>query len=113
MDYDQIKSYFMMKEGVKIAHPYPDGSDVFEVDGNKIGVLTTDGYVTNVYVKCDPNEALALRDLYHSIVPGFQIDQKHWNVLIIDGRLPDELICSQIDGSYHIVTEQSQVLQHA
>lgn len=113
MDYVQIKSYFMAKEGVTLTHPYGEKADVFKVDGKKFGVLMSDKDIVNVFVKCDPDEALALRDIYHSIVPGYQIDQKHWNSLIIDGRLPELLIKSQIDQSYELVMEQSQQLNYA
>lgn len=113
MDYFQIKSYFMAKEGVTLSHPYGEKADVFKVEGKKFGVLMSDKEIANVFVKCDPDEALALRDIYHSIVPGYQIDQKHWNSMIVDGRLPESLIKSQIDQSYALVLEQTQVLHYA
>lgn len=113
MDYSQIKSYFMTMEGVTLEHPYGELTDVFKVNGRKFGMVTSDRDVVNIFVKCNPEEALALRDIYHSIVPGYQIDHKHWNTLIIDGRLPDELIKQQIDGSYSLLTENAIVLQHA
>ena len=113
MDYNQIKSYFMAKEGVSMDHPYGELTDVFKVNGKKFGMLTSDNDIVNVFVKCNPKQALALRDIYHSIVPGYQIDHKHWNVLIIDGRLPDVLIQQQIDGSYRLLTDKVNELQHA
>jgi len=113
MDYDQIMAYFMAKEGAVLTHPYGDKADVFKVGGRKFGVLATDGVNVNIYVKCHPDEALALRDIYHSIVPGYKFDQKHWNTLIIDGRLPVELIKEQIDQSYGIVMSSVAVLNPA
>lgn len=113
MDYNQVKSYFMAREGVTLEHPYGDRADVFKVAGRKVGVLTSDKDIVNVFVKCDPDEALALRDIYHSIVPGYQFDERHWNTIIIDGRLPEDLILEQIDKSFHIVFERLGILQHA
>ncbi len=113
MDYNQIKSYFMAREGVTVEHPYGDRADVFKVSGRKVGVLTCDGCIVNVFVKCDPQMALALRDMYHSIVPGYQFDERHWNTLIIDGRLSEELVKEQIDRSFDIVHERLRLLQHA
>lgn len=113
MDYVQIKSYFMAKEGVTLTHPYGEKADVFKVEGKKFGVLMSDRDIANVFVKCEPNQALALRDIYHSIVPGYQIDQKHWNALIVDGALPEALIKEQIDQSYALVFEQTKILHYA
>lgn len=113
MDYDQILSYFMTKEGVTLEHPYGDKADVFKVGGKKFGVLATDGIHVNVFVKCAPDEALALRDHYHSIVPGYQFDKKHWNTLIIDGGLPAALVKEQIDNSYKLVMASMTVVNYA
>ena len=112
MDYCQIKSYFMSKEGVTLEHPCGDRADVFKVSGRKVGLLTSDKDIINVFVKCNPDEALALRDIYHSIVPGYQFDQRHWNTLIIDGHLPDSLIKEQIDRSFEIVMEHLALQHH-
>ena len=113
MDYFQIKSYFMAKEGVTLTYPYGEKADVFKVEGKKFGVLMSDRDIANIFVKCDPNQALALREFYHSIVPGYQIDHKHWNNLIIDGALSEALIKEQIDQSYVLVLEQTKLLHYA
>lgn len=113
MDYSQIKSYFMAKEGVTITYPFGDKAEVFSVNGRKFGVMCTDGHVINIFVKCDPEEALALRDSYHSIVPGYQIDHVNWNAMIIDVKLPESLVFEQIDHSYELVTERERVLQYS
>lgn len=113
MDYNQIKSYFMSKEGVTLEHPYGERADVFNVFGRKVGLLTSDNDIVNIFVKCNPGEALALRDIYHSIVPGYQFDQRHWNTLIVDGSLPDSLIKEQIDRSFDLVKEYMGILLQA
>lgn len=101
----------MAKEGVTLSHPYGEHTVVFKVEDKKIGVLTADKETINVFVKCNPDVALALRDDYHSIVPGYQIDQKHWNNLILGKGLPETLLKEQIDQSYNIVVNQAKELQ--
>lgn len=116
MDYDQVRDYFLSKDGASEDFPFGEDVAVFKFGGKMFGLLRSDNDILNINVKCNPTEALALRDIYHSIVPGYHMNKKHWNTIIVDGRLPEALIKAQIDESYHLITEQfahKQTLQHA
>jgi predicted DNA-binding protein (MmcQ/YjbR family) len=54
-------------------------------------------------VKCDPERAIELRDEYECILPGYHMNKKHWNSVIIDGTLTNKKIKEQIDHSYDLV----------
>lgn len=116
MDYDQVREYFLAKEGAFEDFPFGEDVAVFKVGGKMFGLLRGDNDILNINVKCNPSEALALRDLCHSIVPGYRLNKKHWNTIIVDGRLTEEMIKEQIDESYHLMLEQARslkTLQHA
>lgn len=36
--------------------------------------------------------------------PGYHMNKRHWNTLILDGSLPDELILDYIDTPYRLST---------
>lgn len=115
MDYDQVRNYFLSKDGACEDYPFGQDVAVFKYRGKMFGLLRCDGKILNINVKCNPDDALALRDIYHSIVPGYHMNKKHWNTIIVDGRLPEGLIKEQIDRSYELITVQfgAQTLQHA
>lgn len=116
MDYDQVRAYFLSKEGALEDFPFGAETAVFKVGGKMFGLLRCDKEILNINVKCNPNEALALRDICRSIVPGYHMNKKHWNTLIIDGRLSEAMIKAQIDESYNLITKanvSNQTLQHA
>ncbi len=115
MDYDQVRDYFLAKDGACEDFPFGQDVAVFKFRGKMFGLLRGDNSILNINVKCNPDEALALRDIYHSIVPGYHMNKKHWNTIIVDGGLPEALIKAQIDESYHLIVEQcsAQTLQHA
>lgn len=118
MNYDQVRQYFLSKDGAYEEFPFGAETAVYKIGDKMFGMLRGDQHILNINVKCNPNDALLLRDMYHSIVPGFHMNKKHWNTIIVDGRLSDLLIKEQIDHSYELVADTYQEitfdhLQHA
>ena len=59
-----------------------------------------------INLKCDPDEALALRAAYpESITPGYHMDKRHWNTFVLNGSLAEELVNEMIDQSYELVVK--------
>jgi predicted DNA-binding protein (MmcQ/YjbR family) len=56
-----------------------------------------------VSVKCEPDLAVALRDSYPAIRPGYHLNKRHWNTITLDGSLPDQLVRDLIEDSYDLV----------
>ena len=58
----------------------------------------------SVNLKCDPERALELRAQYpDDVLPGYHMSKKHWNTVILNGRLTDEQIKELIDHSYELI----------
>lgn len=60
-----------------------------------------------IALKCDPDEAIALRERYAEITPAFHSNKKHWNGICTTGDLPDSFIREQIRNSYRLVLRQN------
>jgi predicted DNA-binding protein (MmcQ/YjbR family) len=54
-------------------------------------------------LKCDPDLALELRDRYEQVQPGYHMNKKHWNTVVLDGVIPENEISGMIDHSYDLV----------
>lgn len=59
----------------------------------------------SVNLKCDPEEAVLLRESYPAIQPGYHMNKKHWNTVDMDGSLDDKFIRGLIDQSYELVVK--------
>jgi predicted DNA-binding protein (MmcQ/YjbR family) len=83
----------------------PFGPDVlvYKVAGKMFATAGLGNEVGRMNLKCDPERALALRDEWEAIQPGYHMSKKHWNTLIFDRTLPDKLIRDLIDHSYQLV----------
>ena len=57
----------------------------------------------SINLKCDPEQAAELREQYPAVLPGYHMNKKHWNTVLMDGSLPDKLVKNWIDNSYNLV----------
>ncbi|MEJ2759638.1 MAG: MmcQ/YjbR family DNA-binding protein [Anaerolineales bacterium] len=109
---DALNDYFLAQPGTTASYPFGEGTLVYKVLDKMYGLVSEDATPLRLNLKCDPDDALALRKQYDAIIPGYHMNKKHWNSLILDGSLPDTLVCELIDHSYDlVVAKMSQVKQ--
>ena len=102
MDIVTIRDYCISKQDVTESLPFGDDTLVFKKGGRIFALLNLEGDLT-LNLKCDPAYALELREKHPDVIPGYHMNKKHWNTVIIDGSIPDYEIFSWIDHSYNIV----------
>lgn len=95
----------MQKPGVTEELPFDDQTLAFKVLG-RIFALTDISLFESVNLKCAPAKALQLRETYVGVTPGYHMNKKHWNTVVMDGSIPDLLIYQWIDDSYQLVVEK-------
>jgi predicted DNA-binding protein (MmcQ/YjbR family) len=83
----------------------PFGPDivVFKVAGKVFALTSPDEFPPRMNLKCDPDRAVELREEYSGIQPGYHMNKKHWNTLILDGSVPSALVRELIYHSYDLV----------
>lgn len=93
---------FGTKPGVTEETPFGPETLVFKV-GGKIFALTDIDSFASVNLKCEPIKALQLREEYESILPGYHMNKKHWNTVLVNSQVPHSLFIELIDHSYNLV----------
>jgi predicted DNA-binding protein (MmcQ/YjbR family) len=78
---------------------------VFKVHGKMFALLALDEVPARVNLKCDPDLALELRDRYEQVEPGYHMNKKHWNTVVLDGVIPEREVRKMIDHSYELVVQ--------
>ncbi|HSR17129.1 MAG TPA: MmcQ/YjbR family DNA-binding protein [Ignavibacteriaceae bacterium] len=104
MDLETIRKYCLDKKGVTEELPFDEDSPVYKVMG-KIFLIASLTHPVSINLKCDPEKAVELRELYDAVTPGYHMNKKHWNTVILDSSLPQKLILEWIDLSYDLVLE--------
>lgn len=57
----------------------------------------------SINLKCDPEQAAQLREEFPAVLPGYHMNKKHWNTVLIDGSVGDKHLKAWIDDSYNLV----------
>lgn len=84
---------------------YPFGEEVavYKV-GDKMFALIHEGKEpVQLSLKCDPLLAQKLREEYETVLPGYHLNKKHWNTLILTGQMPWDEVQALIQHSYQLV----------
>ena len=104
MDIEFLREYCLSKPGVSESFPFDENTLVFKVAG-KMFLLTDLADSLSMNVKCDPEKAIELREHYSCVLPGYHMNKKYWNTVLMDGSLNDSLLLEWIDHSYKLVVE--------
>jgi len=104
MNIEQLREYCLSKPDTEETLPFGPDTLVFKVN-TKVFLLTgLNTHPLQFNVKCDPDKAVELREEYpHSILPGYHMNKKHWNTIIVDGSLGNKQLQGFIDDSYSLV----------
>lgn len=102
MNIEILREYCISKDNVTESFPFGDDTLVFKAKG-KIFVLANLEGDLSINLKCDPALALELRERYDSVTPGYHMNKKHWNTILVDGSVPDKEILAWVDHSYNLV----------
>jgi len=102
LNIESYREYCLKKQGVTEEFPFDNQTLVFKVMG-KMFALTDIDLFSSINLKCDPENAVQLREQYNEVIPGFHMNKKHWNTISMEGILPDKLIEEWIEHSYQLV----------
>jgi predicted DNA-binding protein (MmcQ/YjbR family) len=100
---DEVRDRLLRLPGVVEEFPFGPGHIVPKVMGRMFAILAWEENPLRLNLKCDPERAVALREQHAAITPGYHMNKRHWNTLILDGSLPDDLVYDLIDHSYDLV----------
>ncbi len=103
MNIESIREHCISRKNVTESFPFGDDTLVFKTDGKIFALVNLSGDLS-INLKCEPSLALDLRERYPAVTPGYHMNKKHWNTVVIDGSVPDKEIFAWIDHSYERIT---------
>jgi predicted DNA-binding protein (MmcQ/YjbR family) len=106
----ELRDHCLSFPGVEETFPFGPNTSVFKVAGKMFALSALAAKPLSVSVKCDPQLAEQLRAAHSAITPGYHLNKRHWNTIVIDGSLPDAMIANLIEDSYDLVVSK---LPHA
>lgn len=108
---DEARAYFLTRPEASEDFPFGPDVSVFKVADKMFGTLGYEDDLARVNLKCDPEEALELRDVFEAVLPGYHMNKAHWNTVLLDGSIPRDEIERMIDASYGLVVAKLKAPQ--
>ena len=105
MTYTEARDYLLGKPDAIEDYPYGPEVAVFKVCSKMFATLVKNEGIASSNLKCDPQEALMLRDIFTDVKPGYHMNKKHWNTVQLDGDIPRGEIERMMDNSYTLVVK--------
>lgn len=99
----ELKSACLALAGAGEEFPFDEANSVFKVAGKIFAISRLDATPLRVSLKCDPDLAVQLRQTHAAITPGYHLNKRHWNTIVLDGSVPDKLVHDLIEDSYDLV----------
>lgn len=90
----------------KLDYPFGEGVAVYKVNSKMFALITESKNPVSISLKCDPLLAVTLREKYESVMPGYHLNKKHWNTIVLTGQLSWEEVQDLIRHSYNLAADK-------
>jgi predicted DNA-binding protein (MmcQ/YjbR family) len=101
-----LREHCLALRGASETFPFGPETSVFKVSGKMFALSRLDRVPLAISLKCEPALAEQLRDTHAAVLPGYHLNKRHWNTVLIDGSLPEEMIRDMIEDSYDLVVSR-------
>ena len=106
MSPDELRDRCLSLPGAEETFPFGPENSVFKVAGKVFALSRLDATPLRVSLKCEPLLAERLREAHAAVIPGYHLNKRHWNTVILDGSLPDEMVGDMIEDSYDLIVSR-------
>ncbi|MBL7698606.1 MAG: MmcQ/YjbR family DNA-binding protein [Chitinophagaceae bacterium] len=107
MNIEEFRNFCLSFDDVTEEFPFGENTLVYKVKG-KMFALTGIETFESINLKCDPEEAIELRERYDAVKPGYHMNKAHWNTVRMDNSISDTLLKKWIRDSYDLVLKKKK-----
>ena len=108
MDIEELRDFVLTMKDVEESFPFGEDTLVFKTNNKIFLLVSLSSSPLQFNAKCDPEKALELREKYSSVIPGYHMNKKHWNTVIVDGSFPREELKEFIKDSYQLIAPKNR-----
>ena len=103
MHIEELRDYCLSKKGVEELMPFGPETLVFKVMGKVFLLVGLENNPIQFNVKCSPDKAIELREIYSCVIPGYHMNKQHWNSILLAGDVPEPVLIDCIQLAYQTV----------
>ena len=105
LNFDAARVYLLQRPEAYEDIPFGPDVFVYKIGLKMFATLGTKAGVGRMNLKCDPDEAEFLRSMFEAVLPGYHMNKRHWNTVVLDGSIPRGEIERMIDRSFGLVVK--------
>src|SRR5690348_1416348 len=103
ISHTEVEQYLLGMPNAKLDYPFGEGVAVYKVSDKMFALVKEGSNPVQISLKCDPLLSQHLREKYESVMPGYHLNKKHWNTILLTGQLDWDEIQGLIRHSYQLV----------
>jgi predicted DNA-binding protein (MmcQ/YjbR family) len=100
----EVEEYLLNMPNSKLDYPFGEQVAVYKVNDKMFALISERSDPLRLSLKCDPQLAETLRQKYETVLPGYHLNKKHWNTIVLSGQLEWEQVQDLIRHSYNLVS---------
>jgi predicted DNA-binding protein (MmcQ/YjbR family) len=103
MDWRSLHRLCLSFPGTEETFPFSPGTSVFKVAGKMFALTREADEPLQISLKCEPALAEQLREAHSAVTPGYHLNKRHWNTVVLDGSISDRMLADMVEDSYDLV----------
>jgi predicted DNA-binding protein (MmcQ/YjbR family) len=96
----------LAKRGAREDYPFGPEPLVMKVGSKMFALISGGEQQAVISLKCEPEAAYLLRQMYEAVKPGYHLNKQHWNSVEMNGTIPSDEVRGMIDDSYALVAKR-------
>lgn len=108
MNIEQLHEYALSLPDVTESFPFDETTLVMKAGGKMFLLMSLDADPLQFNVKCEPERAIELREEYACVLPGYHMNKKHWNTIVVDGTLTNKQLKEIVLDSYNLIVKKKK-----
>lgn len=107
MTHKEVEEYLLSMPNAWLDYPFGEEVAVYKVGDKMFALVAEKSDPVRISLKCDPELSRVLREKYESVMPGYHLNKKHWNTILLTGQLSWREVQDLIRHSYDLVVSSS------
>jgi predicted DNA-binding protein (MmcQ/YjbR family) len=104
MDHKTVEQYILSMPNARLDYPFGNDVAVYKVGEKMFALISEGSHPIRISLKCDPELSKVLREKYESVMPGYHLNKKHWNTIVLSGQLNWSEVQDLVRHSYRLVS---------
>lgn len=103
LDHKLVEQYILSMPGAVLEYPFGKDVAVYKVGDKMFALIAESSDPLRLSLKCDPELSKVLREKYETVMPGYHLNKKHWNTIVLSGQLEWQEVQDLIRHSHMLV----------